>query len=150
MSYLDKLTMDPLTVVVVANAAAIALVCFGFLIPGGDGENLNFLRFKNLLLRVGNQGVYLLPALSALVLPKVTPSSYLMVGAAVWLTGVGIGAATPAECEEYSGVAILSATPECSKMQLVTQNLAFALESAGVSLGVGALIAYVRELGKLE
>jgi hypothetical protein len=141
---------DPLTVVVVANLAAISLVVLGFLIPGSSTVNKNWNRFKLLLTRVGDQGVYLLPALSALVLPTVTPSSYLMVGGAVWLTGVGIGAAVTDSCINNDGSAISAANQNCSKSQLATQNLALALEGAGVSLGVGALLAYVRELGKLE
>ena len=141
-------TMTPLQVVVVANAAAIALVCLAFLIPGTAGEeakNRHWYRFKKIILDVGNQALYLIPALSALVLPEVKFSSYLMAGAGVWLLGVGIGATVDDLCADFN-----YATGDCSSLQLATHNLGNALQSAGTSLGVGALLAYVRDMGKLE
>ena len=138
-------TMAPVQVVVAANVAAITLVCLAFLIPGTAAESKNWYKLKNLVIDVGDQALFLLPALSALVLPDVKPSYFLMAGAGVWLTGVGISAAAGNGCD--------SAAPGddgCTKLQYATYKLGSALQKTGTSLGVGALLAYVKDMGKLE
>jgi len=135
---------SPLQVVVLANAAAITLYCLNFTLPGSSTSHRNWFKVKNVLDRVAEQSVSLIPALSALVLPDVASTSYLAVGTGLWLVGVGFAAIPPAACETAT-----APDNTCSKTQYATQQLGNGLQTLGVSCGVGALLAYIRDM-KLE
>lgn len=132
--------MDQQTqVIVLAQAAAIGLTVIAGTLPTDDAHK-NIRKVQKALALTAQQATTLIPALSALVVPDPKPSAYVVLAVVVWLIGVAIGQATPGCDGGWDAVV----TDSCTKAQLATYNISQGLINTGVSLGVGALIAYVK------
>ena len=96
-----------------------------------------------MLATTADSALTLLPALSVFILDSPSSLNYAAIGAGVWLLGVGVGATVPSAC---TGEAPATG---CSKSQFSTYQLGQGFTKAGASLGVGSILAYMKDM-KLE
>lgn len=131
----------PIQVCALANAAAISLYVFNFTLPGTDTEKKNWKKLKDILAKTADSALTLLPALSVFVIDDPKSVQYLMLGGGLWLLGWGVGATVPSACTPGS-----VAPAGCSKTQFSTYQLANGFTTIGASLGVGSILAYMKDM----
>lgn len=134
----------PIQVCALANAAAISLYVFNFTLPGTTTDHKNWKRFKDILATTADSALTLLPALSVFVIDEPKSVQYLMLGGGLWLLGWGVSTTVPSACVPGS-----VAPTGCSKTQFSTYQLANGFTRIGASLGVGSILAFMKDL-KLE
>jgi hypothetical protein len=134
----------PVQVVVIANAAAIALYVFNFTLPGTTTDKKNWKKLKDVLAKTADSALTLLPALSSLILTSPSSIQYLALGTGFWVLGWGVGTTIPSAC---TGTDVAPAG--CSKTQFSTYQLSNGFTIIGASLGVGSILSYMKNM-KLE
>lgn len=135
-------TSSPFQVVALVNAAVLGLLVIAAIMPGSATKK-NWQRVKSAAQTSADTAVQLVPALSALVLQDASSLNFALFGAGTWLLGVGVGAAVPGACKTDPSNAL------CDTNMLSTKVLANGLTTAGTSFGVGAFLAYMKNM-KLE
>jgi len=134
------MSMRPLDVVVIANAAALTLLVLNGLLPDG-ATHKNWKKFEDLLGGTSESALQLLPALSVFILDSPSSVNFAAVGLGSWLLSLALLMGVKS-CKD-------GASATCTKGQLVVYNLGYGMQQVGTSLGVGAILAYMKDM-KLE
>lgn len=123
-----------------AQALALGLFLINFAIPGSSGEapvdHKNWSKVKRALRNTADSALTLVPPVTALVIPRPRPVPFAVAAAGVWALGVGV-AAIPKD-------------GDASKPAEATADMGVGLQKLGTALAVGALVAYCKNMGRIN
>ena len=123
-----------LQVSVMAQAAVVLMAVVQFAYPSGN-EHKNWEKVRSFSENTTNTALQLLPVVTALIIPKARPLPFAMAGAAIWLSGIGIGAiADDAKAEDGD------------RPSKATKSFGDSLVTLGSSTMVAALVAYMKTM----
>ena len=133
MSYMSR----ALSATLFADATALVFIVIAGLlpVPMTGKPRKNWQQLATVINNIGTQGLTLVPALSAFYVREWDLTTFWIVAFSVWFVGV-VTESFATNCTEAS---------DCSKWKKGAYRVGNGLQTAGVSFGVGGLVAYMRD-----